>query len=152
MKILKIEWHRLVEDGQTCPRCGATGKEVEKASNSLQQSLAPLGIKVVLEKYEITPGAFQQDPSISNRILFNGIPLEEVLGLKVGQSPCCGTCGDAECRTLETGGQVYETIPTNLIIQAGLQEAAKLVSPQKSDPCCHQDATVKNPTPTCCPK
>ena len=31
MKILKIEWHRLVTDGQTCPRCGDTGQEVEKA-------------------------------------------------------------------------------------------------------------------------
>jgi len=145
MKILKIEWHRLVADGKTCPRCGATGEEVDKASSSLEQSLAPLGIKVALEKHEITPGAFQRDPSNSNRILFNGIPLEEVLGLKVGQSPCCETCGDAECRTLETGGQIYETIPANLIIQAGLQAAAKLVNPQKVDQSCQKDPAVKNP-------
>ena len=31
MKVLKVEWHRLVADGQTCLRCGDTGKEVEKA-------------------------------------------------------------------------------------------------------------------------
>ena len=152
MKILKIEWHRLVADGQTCPRCGATGKEVEKASRSLKQSLAPLGIKVVLEKHELTPGAFQRDPSQSNRLLLNGRPLEEWLGLKVGQSPCCAPCGEAECRTLETGGQVYETIPADLIIQAGLRAASKLVNPQTVDPCCQKDAAVKNPTPSCCPK
>ena len=152
MKILKIEWHRLVDDGQTCPRCGATGEEVEKAYRSLEQSLSPLGIKVVLEKHELIPGAFQKDPSQSNRLLLNGLPLEEWLGLKVGQSPCCETCGDAECRTLESGGQVYETIPADLIIQAGLRAAAKLVNPQAVDSCCQKDAKVKNPTPPCCPK
>jgi hypothetical protein len=152
MKILKIEWHRLVADGKTCPRCVATGIEVDKASHSLEQALGPLGIKVVLEKRELTTQAFQRDPSQSNRLLLNGRPLEEWLGLKVGQSPCCETCGDAECRTLETGGQVYETIPANLIIQAGLQAAAKLVNPQKSDPCCQPDTTAKPPTPPCCLK
>jgi hypothetical protein len=151
-KILKIEWHRLVADGQTCPRCGATGKEVDQASRSLKQSLAPLGINVVLEKHELTPEAFQRDPSQSNRLLLNGRPLEEWLGLKVGQSPCCAPCGDAECRTLATGGQVYETIPADLIIKAGLLVASQLLSPQTGDPCCQKDAAIKNPTPVCCPK
>jgi len=105
MKILKIEWQRLVAEGQTCPRCGATEEEVEKAYRSLEKSLAPLGIQVVLEKQELAPEVFQRDPSRSNRILLNGRPLEEWLGLKAGQSPCCGPCGDAECRTLETGGR-----------------------------------------------
>lgn len=152
MKILKVEWRRLVTDGQTCPRCGATGKEVDKASRSLEQSLAPLGIKVILEKHELTPGAFQRDPSQSNRLLLNGRPLEEWLDLKVGQSPCCDPCGDAECRTLETGGQVYETIPADLIVQAGLRAASILVNPQTVDPSWPKDAAVKNPTPSCCPK
>ena len=152
MKILKIDWQRLVADGQTCPRCGATGKEVEKASHSLEQSLAPLGIKVVLEKHELSSGAFQKDPSKSNRLLLNGLPLEEWLGLKVGQSPCCEVCGDKECRTLESGGQVYETIPAELIIQAGLRAASKLVNPQEVGSGCPKDAKVKNPTPACCPK
>ena len=152
MKTLKIEWYRLMADGQTCPRCGATEKEVEKASRTLKQSLAPLGTKVVLEKHELTSGAFQQDPSKSNRLLLNGRPLEEWLGLKVGQSLCCGPCGDTECRTLETGGQVYETIPADLIIKAGLQAASKLVTPQTVDPCCQKNAAVKNPAPACCPK
>jgi len=152
MKMLKIEWDRLLADGQTCPRCVATEKEVEKASHSLEQSLAPLGIKVVLEKHELTPGAFQQNPSQSNRILLNGLALEEWLGLKVGQSPCCSVCGDAECRTLEAGRQVYETIPADLIIQAGLQAAAKLVSPKADAPCYQKDPAVKAPTPACCPK
>ena len=135
VKILKIEWHRLMADGQTCPRCGNTGKEVENASRSLEQSLSPLGIKVVLEKHELTPGAFQQDPSKSNRILLNGRPLEEWLGLKVGQSPCCGSCGDAECRTLVAPGQVYETIPADLIVKAGLLAATQILGSNPGGPC-----------------
>lgn len=152
MKILKIEWQRLLSEGQTCSRCGATEQEVEKASRSLEQSLAPLGIKVVLEKREITPEAFQKDPSLSNTILLNGRPLEEWLGINVGQSPCCGPCGDAECRTLESEGQVYETIPADLIIQAGLRAASHLVNPQTPDPCCQKAQDVKKPAPPCCSK
>jgi len=154
MKNLKIQWHRLMADGQTCPRCGDPGKEVEKASRSLEQSLAPLGIKVVLEKHELTPGAFQQDPSKSNRILINGRLLEEWLGLKVGQSPCCGPCGDAECRTLVAPGQVYETIPADLIVKAGLLAAAQILGSNPGGPCgpgqnlCGELPSSHN----CCPK
>ncbi len=127
MKTLKIQWNRLMTEGQTCPRCGDTGKEVEKASRSLEQSLAPLGIKIVLEKHELTPEAFQQDPSKSNQILINGRPLEEWLGLKVGQSPCFGPCGDAECRTVEGNGKVFEIIPADLIVRAGLLAASQML-------------------------
>ncbi len=152
MRTLKIQWYRLMSDGQTCPRCGATEKEVEKAYRSLEQSQAPLGIKVVLEKHELTPGAFQQDPSKSNRLLINGRPLEEWLGLKVGQSLCCGPCGDSECRTLETGAQVYETIPSDLIIRAGLLAASKSLNPQTVNSSCQKDAATTTSTQACCPK
>ena len=53
MKTLNIRWQRLVSKGETCPRCGATEKEVEKALQTLEQSLAPLGVKVALEKQEL---------------------------------------------------------------------------------------------------
>ena len=43
MKTLKIQWQRLVIDNQTCPRCGATEVEVNKALQSLKQSLNPIG-------------------------------------------------------------------------------------------------------------
>lgn len=152
LRTLKIRWQRLVTKGETCPRCGATEKEIEKAFQTLEQSLAPLGIKVALEKQELDPSEFQKDPLQSNRIWIDGRSLEEWLGLKIGQSPCCRTCGDAECRTLETGGQVYETIPADLIIKAGLLSAAKLLNPQTADSCCQKDATIKNPTQPCCPK
>jgi predicted nucleic-acid-binding Zn-ribbon protein len=133
MKILKIERQRLVTERQTCPRCGATEKEVEKALQTLEQSLAPLGVKVALEKQKLNHSEFQKDPLQSNRIWIEGRSLEDWLGLKVGQTPCCQTCGDAECRTLETSGQVYESIPAELIVKASLLAASKLVGPQTSE-------------------
>ena len=149
MKNLKIQWHRLMANGQTCPRCGDTGKEVEKASRSLEQSLAPLGIKVVLEKHQLTPGAFQQDPSKSNRILINGRLLEEWLGLKVGQSPCCGPCGDAECRTVEGNGKIFETIPADLIVKAGLLAASQMLVSKPGTSCC-PDQNAPSAGQQCC--
>ena len=45
MKTLKIKWQRLIFNEQTCPRCGSTEKEVEKAVSILKESLKPVGIK-----------------------------------------------------------------------------------------------------------
>lgn len=140
MKTLKIRWQRLVIKGETCPRCGATEKEMEKAFQTLEQSLAPLGIKVALEKQELDHSEFQKDPLQSNRIWIDGRSLEEWLGLKVGQNPCCKTCGDADCRTLEMAGQVYETIPADLVIKAGVMAASKLLGSPPSDSCCQKNA------------
>jgi hypothetical protein len=60
MKVLKIKWQRLLidEGGQTCPRCGSTENELEKAINTLKQSLAPLEIEVLIEKKVIDSTTF----------------------------------------------------------------------------------------------
>jgi hypothetical protein len=39
----------------------------------------------------------------------------------VRQSQCCYVCGPEEYRTIDIGGQTYETIPSKILIQAGLQ-------------------------------
>ena len=39
----------MISKGETCPRCGSTEQEIEKAVLTLKQSFAPLGIKVILE-------------------------------------------------------------------------------------------------------
>ena len=152
MKTLNIRWQRLVSKGETCPRCGATEKEVDKALQTLEQSLAPLGVKVALEKQELNQSEFQKDPLQSNRIWIEGRSLEEWLGLKVGQTPCCQTCGDAECRTLETTGQVYESIPAELIVKAGLLAASRMVGPQTSEAGGQKNAEAKKHTQPCCPQ
>lgn len=136
MKRLTIKWQRLVEGGKTCPRCGDTGEEVRKASASLGQALAPLGIEVVLEEVEMSGAEFKRQPLESNRILLDGRPLEEWLGAQTGQSPCCDVCGPHECRTVIVDGQPHEAIPADLIVRAGLLAAAGLAGKGQDQPCC----------------
>jgi len=148
MEVLKMEWQRLVDEkGQTCQRCGATEKEVQKAFQSLKQSLASLGIEVTLEKKALDPSTCAKDVIQSNRILIGGKTLEEWLGAQVGKSPCgfcCAELGDeVECRTVEIGEQVYETIPADLIIQAGLLAVAELTKTEVSGSSCCEPKVKK---------
>ena len=136
MKTLKIQWQRLLIDDKTCPRCGATEQEVGKAYMSLKQSLNPLGINVILEKKVLEPAVFKKNPSQSNLIIIGGRPLEEWLKAHTGESSCCGPCGDAECRTIETQGKIYETIPAELIIKGCLMAAGELLNAKGSQSCC----------------
>ena len=156
MKALKVEWQRLVDEkGQTCQRCGSTEKEVQKAFQSLKQSLAPLGIKVSLEKKVLDPSTCAKDVLQSNRIWIDGRTLEEWLGAQVGKSACRFCCtelgNEVECRTVEVGEQVYETIPANLIIQAGLLAAAELTKKEAlSRFCCGSDTEKSSKEKPCC--
>ena len=58
---LKIKWKRLVSKGETCRRCGSTEETLREAVSKLKQSLAPLGIKVILEKEELSDTQFKND-------------------------------------------------------------------------------------------
>ncbi|MGA1864841.1 MAG: DUF2703 domain-containing protein [bacterium] len=127
MKILPIVWQRLVDEtGKTCDRCGTTYEGIQKALELLRKALSPLAIEITFEERKIDQIAFANDPSQSNRVWISGRPLEEWLGAQVGQSPCCDICGDAECRTIEVDTKVYESIPADLIIKAGLIAASQL--------------------------
>lgn len=122
-KTLVIHWQRLMEGGDTCPRCGATETAVDAAVAKLQKALCPWGVMVEVHKTAIDPASFARAPQQSNLITINGRPLEDWLQAKTGQSPCCGPCGDNECRTIMVAGQVFEAIPAELIVQAGLLAA-----------------------------
>lgn len=126
-KILKIKWQRLVHEGKTCPRCLKTGNEVEKAISILKESLKPMNIEIVLEKESLTELQFKTNTLESNRIWINDISIEEYVGGKVGQSECCDVCGPHECRTVNVGEQVYETIPSDAIVKAGLIAASRMI-------------------------
>jgi hypothetical protein len=134
-KELYIVWERLLVENETCPRCGTTEAELNKAAGMLQKSLAPLGITVNIEKKEITLAEFKTDSTRSNRIMINGRTLEEWLGAQSGQSPCCDVCGDEECRTVEVAGETYEAIPADLIVRAGLVAAAAIPITPPDAPC-----------------
>jgi hypothetical protein len=135
MKTLVIEWQRLLDDHkQTCPRCGATEQEAEKAVQKLNQLLEPSGIEARLVKKSLDPETFRNDVLQSNKILIAGKQMEEWLGARTGQSKCCETCGDAECRTVEYAGDTHEAIPADMIVRAGLTAAAYLfaIKPPKT--------------------
>ena len=120
-RAVKIKWTRLISKGETCPRCGVTEQEIEKTVSTLKQSFAPLGIRVILEKEQISDTEFQKDPLQSNKIWINDRLLEDWIGGKVGHSPCCDVCGPHDCRTVEIQGQVYDTIPAEVIIKLDFQ-------------------------------
>lgn len=129
MSTLHIRWQRLVDEGgHTCERCGATEAAVDAAVGQLTRSLGALGIGVTVEKRTLEATAFRADPLASNRLWLADAPLETWLSGSVGQSPCCGSCGDAECRTLVVDGATHEAIPPELIVRAGLLAGARLLS------------------------
>src|SRR5512139_1269099 len=145
MKELKIRWQRLLdESNQTCPRCGTTEAEVERAIDLLRQAMKPLGVAVLLEKEALSPEAFAAAPLESNRIWVGSAPMESWLAATSGQSQCCDACGDADCRTMTVEGKTYEAIPAELIVKAGLLAAARLLQDEPADECC---GTPGSPTP-----
>ena len=157
MKVLPIKWQRLVDEkGQTCERCESTGKEVEKAFQSLKESLAPLGIKVTFEEKALDPMTIAKDVSQSNRILVGKRPLEEWLDARVGKSPCgfcCAELGDdVECRTVEVDGRTYEMIPAELVVRAGLLAASQLLAKGPLEPEGETRTAIETPSSPCCPK
>jgi len=133
---LTITWQRLVEGGETCPRCSATEEELEKAVGQLAAALEPLGIAVVFQKEELTLEAFKDAPTTSNRIRLNGRLMEDWLGGRSGASACCDVCGDEECRTVVVDGEEYEAVPAALVVRAGLAAASALSVAPGDAGCC----------------
>lgn len=135
MKTIKITWQRLVdEQGQTCDRCGGTEQELHKALRFLVKALAPAGIAFSLETKSLDSQEFARDPTKSNRIWVDGKPLEKWVKGEAGASPCCGPCGDSECRTVNVAGITYETIPAELIIKAALKAVERHIKKLAAKP------------------
>ena len=150
LKPMQILWKRLVKDGETCTRCGDTGRELEAAVAKLAAALRPLGIEPVLQTQEIDEAAFKVKSSESNRVWIAGKPIEEWLGADVGMSRCCSVCGDSDCRTLEVAGRTYETIPEEQFIKAGLLAASQMIasassSDREATTCCSTAGTAPCP-------
>jgi hypothetical protein len=152
MKVLKIRWQRLVDEkGQTCDRCGTTETAIEDAVQKLKRSLNQLQIDVVLEKSAISFSTFSKDTLQSNRIWVADKPIEEWLSATIGQSKCCSTCQDSDCRTITVDGKTYEDIPAELIVKAGLLAGAQLFHGEPQSTCCPPEELPKEKQ-RCCPE
>lgn len=119
MDNLVIEWQHLEKDGQTCLRCAETGKEIGVVVEEIAVSCAPKGVHIEFKETKLG----DEDISKSNSILFNGIPIEEVLPNMQVSSNYCGSCSELTgketyCRTVEYDGETFAAIPSSLIRKA----------------------------------
>jgi len=122
-KELVIEWKHIEKDvGNTCERCQETGMTLAAVLAEIGTLLEMEGISVRMVETVLENDAVAE----SNSLLFNGVPIEELLeGIEVTATSCscsCETCeGDAECRALRYNGEEYETIPPELIGRAAVK-------------------------------
>ncbi|HAN09441.1 MAG TPA: hypothetical protein DCP90_02375 [Clostridiales bacterium] len=118
MKTLKIEWLHLDVEGETCNRCYDTGENLNQEVKRLKRALQPQGIEVEFVETKLNG---EQVPQ-SNTILFNGIPIEDILNIEVSNNYCdsCTSLLGTEtfCRTVKYEGEEYEDIPAKAIRQA----------------------------------
>jgi hypothetical protein len=121
MKTLIIEWKHLEVDGETCERCYDTGEnlinEVKRLNRKFEQKGKNIEVKeTVLDENQVAQ---------SNALLFNGVPIEDILDIKISNN-YCESCSELVgkptlCRAVFFDGQEYEDIPAKAIRQAILK-------------------------------
>jgi len=136
MKNLLIEWRHLDVDGETCDRCYDTGENLASEVKRLNRALNPQGIEVKYIEKKLNEGQIPE----SNVILFNNVPLEEILNIEVSQN-YCGSCSDllgktTYCRTIKFEGNEYEDIPAKAIRQAAYKVLGLNLNISENFGCC----------------
>ncbi len=121
---LVVEWRHIGRDvGSTCERCGETGMAVVAVIEEIRPILEEEGITVRFVETVLEDEAIAE----SNSILFNGVPLEDLIeGMEMTSTPyrscvCITGQDDVECRAVEYEGERYEAIPPELIGRAALK-------------------------------
>lgn len=122
MKELVIEWRHYDKEGATCDRCAATGGSVREVVSSLTRELAGLEVAVAFVETLLQEESMTQ----SNLILFNGVPLEDILEDAAADENACPSCScltgsDTSCRTVTYQGRTFEEIPPELIRRAAFK-------------------------------
>lgn len=126
-KELVIKWQRLMYNGETCPRCSDTEKEIKKAIDALKKICENSNIKLKFKKEKITKKEFEKNPLESNRIFINNKPIENYINAKTGKSKCCNICGNTDCRTIIVKKNQFEVISSDIIIQAALTAISEIL-------------------------
>lgn len=119
MQELAIEWRHYDKEGATCERCSTTGTSVKDVVAGLTGELAGKGISVTFSETKLPEELMAE----SNLVLFNGVPLEEILDNASADENHCPSCScltgsETSCRTVEYEGKSYEDIPAELIRKA----------------------------------
>ncbi len=121
MKTLNIEWKHLDVNGEACNRCNDTGRTLYQEIRKLNLELHDKGIEVILHDKKLKDDQISQ----SNIILYNGVPIEEILDIKVSEN-YCDSCSNllgtkTYCRTIIYEDNEYEDIPAKAIRQAAFK-------------------------------
>lgn len=119
MQELSIEWRHYDKQGATCDRCATTGEAVKKVISGLGAELEEKGFAVTFTETLLPEELMAQ----SNMLLFNGVPLEQLLDNAAVNENSCASCScltgtETSCRTVEYQGATYEEIPEELILKA----------------------------------
>lgn len=119
MKNLIIEWKHFDKEGNTCARCSKTGTSLRKAIDDLRDELKGKGIRILFKETKLS----EREIQASNSVLFNGIPLEDLLDdtktVETSCNSCCELIGSSvSCRALDCQGQISEDISVELIKKA----------------------------------
>jgi hypothetical protein len=120
-KELVIEWKHTGRDAENLfESCQETGMPLEAVFAEIRMLLEMEGVTV-----KVVETVLPDDTAAQSGLLFNGVPIEELLeGVEVTASSCsacssCATCEEGtECRTLRYNGEEYEAIPPELIGRA----------------------------------
>ncbi len=141
MKTVHIEWKHLDKDGKTCDRCAETGATLHRVIDDRTGELAAHDIRVTFTETLLSG----REIPLSNIMLFNGVPLEDLLpGVQVIENHCA-SCSDlcsrdTSCRAVRVGGITYEAILEFMIREAALQaagvQAPLPVHTEPAEACC----------------
>jgi len=135
---LRIEWQKA--DTDACLACkggGAREADIQKAFERLSKQLAAKGIRVELVEKKATVDSTV--PEIAGGQMWLGnLPVENWLGAST-QGKICPACPVGKYgkghmhKSLVLDGQVYDPIPVELMVRAGMNAAQQLVQNQKSE-------------------
>ncbi|MDF2942285.1 MAG: hypothetical protein K0S01_1143 [Herbinix sp.] len=140
MKTLIIEWKHLDVAGDTCDRCYDTGENLNQEIKRLNKVLQSKEINVEFIDTKLDDNHIAQ----SNLILFNGVPIEEILDITVSES-YCESCTvllgkDIYCRAITFEGNEYDEIPAKAIRKAAykvLDLNKEKTTPPENSGCCN---------------
>ncbi len=118
MKTLRIEWRHIDEKGETCDRCYDTGENLASEIKRLKRALEPKGIEIIFTETKLDASRVSE----SNTVLFNDVPIEDLIDIRVLETRC-ESCTEllkkeTNCRAVVFDGNEYDDIPAKAIRRA----------------------------------
>ncbi|HEY3294770.1 MAG TPA: DUF2703 domain-containing protein [bacterium] len=136
---LVIQWQKADTDAcLACQNTAVQAKDIQKAFEKLTKELAAKGIRVELveKKAEVDTA----NPELANgQIWMGNVPVDGWLNGAATQGKICPACpagprGKGHLhKSLVVDGQVYDPIPVDLMVRAGLAAAGSLKANPNTD-------------------